>query len=81
MVQIVPTFIFLLLLAPPPLFLEKLGALKGGYWFTFVLFEFFLLYISSVRFGKKWQFLLTLFITLVSFYYTSYYNGIRTYFI
>ena len=40
MVQIVPTVIFLLLLAPPPLFISKLGATKGGYWFTFALFEF-----------------------------------------
>ena len=40
MVQIVPTFIFLLLLAPPPEFFHQLGSLKGGYWFTFVLFEF-----------------------------------------
>ena len=44
MVQIVPTFIFLLLLAPPPAFFHQLGTLKGGYWFTFVLFEFFVIY-------------------------------------
>ena len=43
MVQIVPTLIFLLLLAPPPLFFSRLGATKGGYWFTFVLFEFFII--------------------------------------
>ena len=35
MVQLVPTFIFLFLLAPPPEFFYQLGALKGGYWFTF----------------------------------------------
>ena len=39
MVQLLPTFIFLLLLAPPPEFFHQLGTLKGGYWFTFVLFE------------------------------------------
>ena len=48
MVQIIPTFIFLLLLAPPPEFFHQLGALKGGYWFTFVLFEFFILYMLIV---------------------------------
>ena len=53
-VQIIPTFIFLLLLAPPPLFFSRLGALKGGYWFTFALFEFFLLCIFSERYLKKW---------------------------
>ena len=40
MVQIVPTFIFLLLLAPPPFFFHQLGAVKGGYWFTFVSLSF-----------------------------------------
>ena len=54
MVQLLPTFIFLLLLAPPPEFFHQLGALKGGYWFTFVLFEFFILYMLSVRLCRKW---------------------------
>ena len=54
MVQIVPTFIFLLLLAPPPEFFHQLGALKGGYWFTFVLFEFFILYMVIVRL-RRWS--------------------------
>ena len=53
-VQIVPTVIFLLLLAPPPLFFSKLGATKGGYWFTFALFEFFILSIFSDRCQKRW---------------------------
>ena len=56
MVQLVPTFIFLFLLAPPPEFFYQLGALKGGYWFTFVLFEFFILYMLTVRFCRKWDF-------------------------
>jgi len=38
MAQIVPTFIFLLLLAPPPLFFSRLGVTKGDYWFAFTLF-------------------------------------------
>lgn len=78
MVQIVPTFIFLLLLAPPPLFFEKLGALKGGYWFTFVLFEFFVIYMFSVRLGKKWQPWVALAVTVISSYYTSCYNGFQS---
>lgn len=54
MVLIVPTFIFLLLLAPPPLFFSRMGATKGGYWFTFALFEFLLIYIlSAAAFREK----------------------------
>lgn len=53
MVQIVPTFIFLLILAPPPLFFSRLGATKGGYWFTFALFMFFLLHILSSWLAKR----------------------------
>ena len=74
MVQIVPTLIFLLLLAPPPLFFSKLGATKGGYWFTFVLFEFFIVSMLSARLCKKWGLLLAVFISVSSFYYDAYYN-------
>jgi fucose 4-O-acetylase-like acetyltransferase len=74
MVQIVPTLIFLLLLAPPPLFFSKLGATKGGYWFTFVLFEFFIVSMLSARFCKKWGLLLAIFISVSSFFYDAYYN-------
>lgn len=78
MVQIVPTFIFLLLLAPPPEFFHQLGALKGGYWFTFVLFEFFILYMVIVRLGRMWSLWLALVIALASFCYARYYNGIQS---
>lgn len=78
MVQIVPTFIFLFLLAPPPEFFHQLGALKGGYWFTFVLFEFFILYMLIVRAGKKWATWLTLAIALASFIYARYYNDMQS---
>ena len=78
MVLLVPTFIFLLLLAPPPFFFHQLGAMKGGYWFTFVLFEFFILYMLIVRLGKKWWPWLALIITVASFYYASYYNSIQS---
>ena len=53
MVQIVPTVIFLLILAPPPLFFSRLGATKGGYWFSFLLFIFFVLYIFLSWLTKK----------------------------
>ena len=77
MVQIVPTFIFLLLLAPPPEFFHQLGALKGGYWFTFVLFEFFILYMLIVRLGSKWRPWVALTVTFASFFYARYYNSIQ----
>ena len=78
MVQIVPTFIFLLLLAPPPEFFHQLGALKGGYWFTFVLFEFFIIYMLIVRLGSKWRPWVTMTIVIASFCYARYYNDIQT---
>ena len=53
MVQIVPTVIFLLILAPPPIFFSRLGATKGGYWFTFLLFVFFVLHIFLSWLTKK----------------------------
>lgn len=74
MVQIVPTIIFLLLLAPPPLFFSKLGATKGGYWFTFALFEFFLLCIFSECCLKKWKGLFALVLSALAFFYDVYYN-------
>ena len=80
MVQIVPTLIFLLLLAPPPLFFSRLGATKGGYWFTFALFEFFVIYIvSALTFGKskhadRWMLLTALTISASAFCYDIYYN-------
>ena len=74
MVQIVPTVIFLLLLAPPPLFFSKLGATKGGYWFTFALFVFFLLYLLSERYLKRWGGVFALMISIAAFCYDAYYN-------
>lgn len=74
MVQIVPTVIFLLLLAPPPLFFSRLGATKGGYWFTFVLFEFFIISMLSERFCKKWGLLIAIVLSVSSYFYDAYYN-------
>lgn len=73
-VQIIPTFIFLLLLAPPPLFFTKMGAVKGGYWFTFALFEFFLLCIFSERYLKKWGALFAVVVSVAAFSYDVFYN-------
>ena len=74
MVQIIPTVIFLLLLAPPPLFFSRLGATKGGYWFTFVLFEYFIISMLSSRYLKKWGLLLAIIISVSSYFYDAYYN-------
>jgi len=74
MVQIIPTVIFLLLLAPPPLFFSRLGATKGGYWFTFVLFEFFMISMLSERFCKKWGLWLAIILSVSSYFYDAYYN-------
>ena len=73
-VQIVPTVIFLLLLAPPPLFFSRLGATKGGYWFTFALFEFFLLSIFADRCLKRWNGAFALVLSFTAFCYDIYYN-------
>ena len=78
MVQLLPTFIFLLILAPPPEFFHQLGALKGGYWFTFVLFEYFMLYMLIERTGKIWSPILAITITIASFLYARYYDSIRS---
>ena len=78
MVQIVPTFIFLLLLAPPPLFFSQLGATKGGYWFTFALFEFFLLYMLSIRAGRKWSGVLAVVLSFSAFCYDVFYSGFHS---
>lgn len=78
MVQLLPTFIFLLLLAPPPEFFHQLGALKGGYWFTFVLFEFFILYMVILRIGKYWTPILAFAITIASFIYARYYDCLKS---
>ena len=78
MVQLLPTLIFLLLLAPPPEFFHQLGAVKGGYWFTFALFEFFILYMVMVRASRKLTPVFAIALTLASFIYSRYYNSIRS---
>ena len=78
MVQLLPTFIFLLLLAPPPEFFHQLGTLKGGYWFTFALFEYFILYMVIVRISKKWSWLFAIFLTIATYIYARYFDSIRS---
>ncbi len=78
MVLIVPTFIFLLLLAPPPQFFSELGAVKGGYWFTFVLFEFFILYMLTSRMFGRWNFMAALVISIGAFIYSRYYHSLSS---
>ena len=52
MVQIIPTFIFLALHERSGFF-HHLGAFKGGYWFTFALFVYFVIYILSSLLHRK----------------------------
>ena len=75
-VQLLPTFIFLLLLAPPPFFFHQLGTLKGGYWFTFALFEYFVLYMVMIRISRKWTPVFAVVLTLGTFLYATYYSHI-----
>lgn len=78
MVQLLPTFIFLLLLAPPPEFFYQLGTLKGGYWFTFALFEYFVLYMLMIRISRKWTPLMAVALTIGTFLYARYYDSLRS---
>ena len=78
MVQLLPTFIFLLLLAPPPEFFHQLGTLKGGYWFTFALFEYFILYMLMIRISRKWTPLMAVALTICTFLYARYYDSLRS---
>ena len=78
MVQLLPTFIFLLLLAPPPFFFHQLGTLKGGYWFTFALFEYFILYMVMIRISRKWTSVFAVTLTLGAFLYARYYDYLRS---
>ena len=78
MVQLLPTVVFLLLLAPPPEFFHQLGTLKGGYWFTFALFEYFIIYMLMIRVGRKWTPLFAIAVTIGAFIYARYYDSIRS---
>lgn len=71
MVQIVPTVIFLALHERTNFF-HQLGAFKGGYWFTFGLFVYFVLFSLTAWLVKKHRtvvFLLSAFIISVAAYW------------
>lgn len=53
MVQIIPTVIFLALHERTQFF-HQLGAFKGGYWFTFALFVYFVLFTLTAWLVKKY---------------------------
>lgn len=81
MVQIVPTFIFLALHERTNFF-HQLGAVKGGYWFTFALFIYFVIYIlSSLAFRcckhrDFWMLLIALLISMAASWYDVHYQQI-----
>lgn len=77
MVQIVPTVIFLALHERSNFF-HQLGAFKGGYWFTFALFVFFMLYILISKLTIKFtiHLLIALLISLVAYWYDVSYQRI-----
>ena len=82
MVQIVPTLIFLFFLSPPPAYFHQFGAFKGGYWFTFALFYFFVIYmLMSLPFRHRQgrrsdivMLLLTLAISMSAYWYDINYH-------
>lgn len=84
-VQIVPTLIFLFLLSPPPAYFHQFGAFKGGYWFTFALFYFFVIYMLMSwpfrhRQGRRSDIimlLLTLAISMSAYWYDINYHRLQ----
>ncbi len=85
MVQIVPTLIFLFLLSPPPAYFHQFGAFKGGYWFTFALFYFFVIYMlmswpfrhRQCRRSDIIMLLLTLAISMSAYWYDINYHRLQ----
>lgn len=84
MVQIIPTMIFMLLYLTifNLLNLSSFGSDKKGYWFTFVLFEYFVIYILAEALLNKhntWRgearvLAVILFFSVSAFYYAKYYT-------
>ena len=84
MVQIVPTLVFMLLylLMFNLLDISSFGSDKKGYWFTFVLFEFFVIYILAEAIlnrqnsskGEMRVLALILTLSVCAFYYAKYYT-------
>lgn len=84
MVQIVPTVVFLLLYLTMfnLLDISSFGSDKKGYWFTFVLFEYFVIYILAEALlnrldssnGEMRVLALMLILSIGAFYYAKYYT-------
>lgn len=84
MVQIIPMAVFMTLFLILYNYMEpaSFGSDKKGYWYTFVLFEYFVLYIgaetlfnkSKTAQGEIYVFLAVLLLSLASFYYAKYYT-------
>lgn len=83
MVQIIPFSIFLLLFLYifKSLNIDYFGSDKTGYWFTFVLFEYFVIYVLAERLlnkrnllkGEMWVGFVMIAISILSFMYAKYY--------
>lgn len=84
MVQIIPTaiFMFLYLVMFNLLDVSSFGSDKKGYWFTFVLFEYFVIYILAEALLNRqdsvmgeWRvFAVFLILSVTAFYYAKYYT-------
>lgn len=83
-VQIVPTMVFMLLYLTMfnLLDISSFGSDKKGYWFTFVLFEYFVIYILAEALfnrqdstkGEMHVLAFMLFLSVGAFYYAKYYT-------
>ena len=88
MVQIIPTTFFLLLYLTMfnLLDINSFGSDKKGYWFTFVLFEYFVIYILAEALlnrrdsaiGEMRVFVIMLLLSITAFYYAKYYTRYAT---
>ena len=84
MVQIIPTAVFMLLylMMFNLLDISSFGSDKKGYWFTIILFEYFVIYIlAEALFNRQDTFkgeirvmIIILIISITAFYYAKYYT-------
>ena len=84
MVQIIPMAVFMTLFLILFDYMEpaSFGSDKKGYWYTFVLFEYFVLYIETetllnknrTNSGEIKVMITVILISAISFYYAKYYN-------
>lgn len=84
MVQIIPTVVFMLLYLVMFNLLDvsSFGSDKKGYWYTFVLFEYFIIYIlaeallnrQNSTIGEMRVLIVILILSVSAFYYAKYYT-------